>query len=81
MLPADHRLAFLRTRAVLKQRADLVVVIGTPLDFRVGFGRFGEALVSPTSSTPPHVRRGTSTVPTVAGDIAADVARAGRVLG
>ncbi|MDQ3738951.1 MAG: acetolactate synthase, partial [Actinomycetota bacterium] len=44
-IPADHRLAFLRTRAVVKQRADLVVVIGTPLDFRLGFGRFGDARV------------------------------------
>ena len=45
MLAADHDLAFLRTRAVLKDRADLVVVFGTPLDFRLGFGRFGEATV------------------------------------
>ena len=40
-LPADHELAFLRTRGALKQQADLVVVLGTPLDFRLGFGRFG----------------------------------------
>ena len=40
-LPADHELAFLRTRGLLKQRADVVVVLGTPLDFRLGFGRFG----------------------------------------
>ncbi len=46
MLPADHELAFLRTRGLLKQRADLVVVLGTPLDFRLGFGRFGEATVA-----------------------------------
>jgi acetolactate synthase-1/2/3 large subunit len=69
MLPADHRLAFLRTRGVLKERADLVVVIGTPLDFRVGFGRFGEAqvahVVDAASRVAPHVA-----VPTVAGDIA-----------
>lgn len=45
MLAADHELAFLRTRALLKDRADLVVVFGTPLDFRLGFGRFGEATV------------------------------------
>ena len=42
-LPADHELAFLRTRGLLKQRADVVVVVGTPLDFRLGFGRFGDA--------------------------------------
>ncbi len=46
LLPADHELAFLRTRGLLKQRADLVVVLGTPLDFRIGFGRFGSATVA-----------------------------------
>ena len=45
-LPADHELAFLRTRGLLKARADLVVVFGTPLDFRLGFGRFGSATVA-----------------------------------
>ena len=45
-LPADHELAFLRTRGLLRQEADLVVVVGTPLDFRLGFGRFGTAQVA-----------------------------------
>ena len=44
-LPADHELAFTRTRGLLKTDADLVVVIGTALDFRLGFGRFGAARV------------------------------------
>jgi acetolactate synthase-1/2/3 large subunit len=44
-LPADHELAFTRTRGLLKTDADLVVVIGTALDFRLGFGRFGTARV------------------------------------
>jgi acetolactate synthase-1/2/3 large subunit len=70
MLPASHPLAFLRTRGLLKQRADLVVVIGTPLDFRVGFGRFGEArvvhVVDDASRAAAHVE-----VTTIAGDIAA----------
>ncbi|MDQ1395692.1 MAG: hypothetical protein QOG64_951 [Acidimicrobiaceae bacterium] len=43
-LPADHELAFARTRSALKQ-ADVVVVVGTPLDFRLSFGRFGDAQV------------------------------------
>ncbi|MBV9663374.1 MAG: hypothetical protein JOZ37_05360, partial [Actinobacteria bacterium] len=34
-LPADHELAFARTRGVLKAEADVVVVVGTPLDFRL----------------------------------------------
>ena len=43
-LPADHELAFARTRGLLKE-ADVVVVVGTPLDFRLSFGRFGDAKV------------------------------------
>src|SRR5205823_4030191 len=43
-LPADHELAFARTRSALKQ-ADAVVVVGTPLDFRLSFGRFEQAAV------------------------------------
>lgn len=43
-LPADHELAFSRARPLLRE-ADVVVVVGTPLDFRLGFGRFGEAAV------------------------------------
>jgi thiamine pyrophosphate-dependent acetolactate synthase large subunit-like protein len=45
VLPADHELAFSAARGAAFSRADLVVVIGTPLDFRLGFGNFGEAKV------------------------------------
>jgi acetolactate synthase-1/2/3 large subunit len=45
VLPADHDLAFARTRGTAFAGADLVVVAGTPLDFRLGFGRFGDAAV------------------------------------
>jgi acetolactate synthase-1/2/3 large subunit len=44
-LPADHPLSFSRTRGLLKTEADVVVVIGTPLDFRLGYGKFGAAQV------------------------------------
>ncbi|GHH05603.1 hypothetical protein Srubr_04990 [Streptomyces rubradiris] len=43
-LPARHELAFSRSRDALKE-ADVVVVAGTPLDFRLSFGRFGDARV------------------------------------
>jgi acetolactate synthase-1/2/3 large subunit len=39
-IPADHRLAFSRSRSKALKEADLVVVAGTPLDFRLGFGQF-----------------------------------------
>ena len=45
VLPADHPLAFSAARGHAFSRADAVIVAGTPLDFRVGFGKFGDARV------------------------------------
>ena len=42
---ADHPLAISRARRAALQGTDVVVVIGTPLDFRLGFGDFGDAAV------------------------------------
>ncbi len=44
-LPPEHPLAFARARRVALAGADVVAVIGTPLDFRLGFGDFGGAQV------------------------------------
>lgn len=42
-LPADHPLAFSRARSAGLKDADVALVIGVPLDFRLGFGgSFGE---------------------------------------
>ncbi len=38
-LPADHPCAFAHARGWALARADLVLVLGTPLDFRLGYGR------------------------------------------
>lgn len=52
-LPADHRLAFSRARSKGLKDADLVIVAGTPLDFRLGFGTFdGGAQVVHLDSQP-----------------------------
>ncbi len=37
-LPADHELAFSRTRGTALREADVAIVAGVPLDFRLGFG-------------------------------------------
>ncbi len=37
-VPADHELCFSRARGAALSGADVAVVIGTPLDFRLGFG-------------------------------------------
>ena len=59
-LPADDPLAFARVRGLLRKEADLVVVVGTPLDFRLGFGDFGAAavvhVVDSTAGGPPTGR-------------------------
>lgn len=44
-LPPEHPLAFAKARRTALQGADVVVVIGTPLDFRLSFGDFGEVQV------------------------------------
>jgi thiamine pyrophosphate-dependent acetolactate synthase large subunit-like protein len=41
VLPAGHDLLVTRARSVALGEADLVVVAGTPLDFRLGYGEFG----------------------------------------
>ncbi|MDT5018896.1 MAG: hypothetical protein QOD39_5056 [Mycobacterium sp.] len=37
-VPADHELAFSRARSKALKEADIVLVIGVPMDFRLGFG-------------------------------------------
>ncbi len=41
VLPAGHELLVTRARSVALCQADLVIVAGTPLDFRLGYGSFG----------------------------------------
>ena len=40
-LPPDHRLFFQHARSRALDEADVVCVVGTPLDFRLRYGRFG----------------------------------------
>jgi acetolactate synthase-1/2/3 large subunit len=43
VVPADHPLAFSRARSKALREADVALVIGVPMDFRLGFGAvFGE---------------------------------------
>ena len=67
-LPADHELAFSRTRSALK-RADVVVVVGTPLDFRLSFGRFGDAQVVHVVDSPSARATRAQTAASPAGDL------------
>ncbi|MCB1016346.1 MAG: acetolactate synthase [Acidimicrobiales bacterium] len=69
-LPADHELAFSRTRGLLKSEADVVVVIGTPLDFRISFGSFGDAQVVHVVDSPDGRAGHVQAAASPAGDIA-----------
>src|SRR5690606_1163342 len=41
VLPPSHPALVTRARSTAFGAADLVVVVGTPLDFRLGYGQFG----------------------------------------
>ena len=43
VVPSGHPLLVTRARSHALKNADLVVVVGTPLDFRLGYGKFGPA--------------------------------------
>lgn len=43
VLPRGHRCLVTRARSAAFRGADLVVVVGAPLDFRLGYGTFGDA--------------------------------------
>jgi acetolactate synthase-1/2/3 large subunit len=68
-LPADHPLSFSRTRGLLKSEADAVVVIGTPLDFRLGYGKFGDAQVVHIADSPEGLAVHAALAASAAGDL------------
>ena len=69
VVPADHPHAFSRARGAAFAEADLVVVVGTPLDFRLGFGRFGDAAVVHVVDHPDGVATHVPLAASVAGDL------------
>jgi acetolactate synthase-1/2/3 large subunit len=68
-LPADHELAFSRTRGLLKSEADVVVVVGAPLDFRLSFGSFGDAAVVHVVDSPSERAGHVAPAASPAGDL------------
>jgi len=70
-LPADHELAYSRARRVATKGADLVLVVGTPLDFRLGFGEFGDATVVHAVASPEQRAGHVQPAAAPAGDLAA----------
>jgi acetolactate synthase-1/2/3 large subunit len=50
ILPAGHDLLVSRARPAALGEADLVIVAGTPLDFRLGYGEFGGKNAAPPAN-------------------------------
>jgi acetolactate synthase-1/2/3 large subunit len=61
-------------RATAFGEADLVVVVGAPLDFRLGFGRFGDARVVHLADSPAGVATRVDLAGSASGDLARIVA-------
>jgi acetolactate synthase-1/2/3 large subunit len=68
-LPPGHPLAFTKARRPALNEADVVAVIGTPLDFRLGFGEFGAAQVIHIVDAPDQRASHVETAVSPAGDL------------
>jgi acetolactate synthase-1/2/3 large subunit len=62
-------LAFAKTRGLALKQADLVMVIGTALDFRLGFGDFGDATLIHVVEEPAQRAGHVSAAVSPAGDL------------
>jgi acetolactate synthase-1/2/3 large subunit len=75
ILPRGHDLLVTRARSVAFAEADLVVVAGAPLDFRLGYGRFGgrdgrePAAVVHLADSPGQVARHVPLAASASGDL------------
>jgi acetolactate synthase-1/2/3 large subunit len=68
-LPPGHRLAFASARRPALNEADVVAVVGTPLDFRLGFGEFAAAQVVHIVDAPSQRAAHVETAVSPAGDL------------
>lgn len=75
VLPAGHDLLVTRARSVAVREADLVIVVGAPLDFRLGYGQFGSgeqaAQVVHVADSPGQIASHCPLAATAAGDLSA----------
>ncbi len=75
VLPGGHELLVTRARSVALRQADLVIVVGTPLDFRLGYGSFGPqdapARVVHVTDAPAGIATHVPLAASAAGDLSA----------
>ena len=79
-IPSDHPLAFSRTRGAALGGADVAIVIGVPLDFRLGFGAAisADAKLIRIDVEPNHLERNRVADVDLVGDIKATLVGAQR---
>ena len=71
IVPGGHPLLVTKARGHALKGADLVLVVGTPLDFRLGYGDFGDARVVHVADSPGQVSGHATLAASVAGDLSA----------
>jgi acetolactate synthase I/II/III large subunit len=77
ILPPGHELLVTRARSLALGEADLVIVVGTPLDFRLAYGEFGGKNAAPraqvvhVADSPEQLARHRELAAAAAGDLAA----------
>jgi acetolactate synthase I/II/III large subunit len=71
ILPPDHPLLVTRARGAAFAGTDLVMVVGTPLDFRLGYGAFGDppAPVIHVADSPGQLAQHRDLAASAAGDL------------
>jgi acetolactate synthase-1/2/3 large subunit len=69
VVPGGHRSLVTKARRDALSGADLVMVVGTPLDFRLGYGVFGDARVVHIADSPGQVSGHAELAGSVAGDL------------
>jgi acetolactate synthase-1/2/3 large subunit len=70
-LPPQHELVFRHARALALEEADVVCIVGTPLDFRLRYGRFGTGKLVHVHSDPRELGRNRVADAAIVGDTAA----------
>ncbi|MGI9196600.1 MAG: acetolactate synthase [Candidatus Nanopelagicales bacterium] len=81
ILPPDHPLLVTRARGAAFTGSDLVMVVGTPLDFRLGYGRFGDAPVIHVADSPGQLAPHVDLAASAAGDLSVFFLSLARTLG
>lgn len=83
ILPPEHRLLVTRARGAAFAGADLVMVVGTPLDFRLGYGSFGDppAPVIHVADSPGQIAHHRDLAASASGDLSTFFQRLAEALG